>query len=198
MGQYNRSYAISDTTDPNNLILLREDIHSAFDNKSFILVPKEGKLVVHFLRYLPPVTDIFHNREIGEMDVSKEMAYARFAWSLFPLIGGGNISKRTSGIFISVYDITGNQYLTKKMGKEEMTVTIRGDAGAKKRKILQANLNQMSEALEGNLEGIAHHLEVLLPPGIEAHYRDGHMELSVNEADKQEAEETAEASESSH
>ncbi|RPB26524.1 hypothetical protein L211DRAFT_770888, partial [Terfezia boudieri ATCC MYA-4762] len=54
----------SDSTDPNNLLLLREDLHSAFDNKAFILVPKQGRQVLHFIAYMPPVTDIFHNREI--------------------------------------------------------------------------------------------------------------------------------------
>ena len=51
MGQYNRSNSISDSTDPNNLLLLREDLHSAFDNKVFILVPKQGRQVLHFIGY---------------------------------------------------------------------------------------------------------------------------------------------------
>ena len=193
MGQYNRSNSTSDSTDPNNLFLLREDLHSAFDNKAFILVPKQGRQVLHFIAYLPPVTDIFHNRVIGCVHVSMEMAYARLAWSLFPLIGTGNIVKSNLGIVVTVFDSTSNQYVTRKMAKDVMAMTIQGNTAPRKHKLLGANLNHISEALKETLASIAHRLEVLLPSGIEAHYSSGAIGLSVEEAGELEIEETPES-----
>jgi len=142
---------------------------------------------------MPPVTDIFHNREIGCVEVSMEMAYARLAWSLFPLIRTGNIVKSNSGIFVTVFDSTLNQYVTRKMAKQVMAMTLRGNTAPRKRKMLDANLDQISEALKETLDSIAHRLEVLLPPGIEAHYSNGAIGLSVEEAGELENEETTES-----
>ena len=84
MGQYNYA-GTSSTTDPNNLILLRRNIHFNFNRKDFALVPKCGKSVVHYLSFKDPTTIAFHNRETGNLAICKQVAFARFAYTLFPL-----------------------------------------------------------------------------------------------------------------
>ncbi|KAK4978309.1 hypothetical protein LTR28_006308 [Elasticomyces elasticus] len=92
MSRYNLGPA--DTLDDTaNALLLRADLHIAFDKPRFTFVPKPAcdgsgmRLVVHLLEPSAELEHLYHNRELHASAVGIEMLYARFAWSLFPLLG---------------------------------------------------------------------------------------------------------------
>ncbi|KAJ9634073.1 hypothetical protein H2199_009104 [Coniosporium tulheliwenetii] len=92
MSRYNLGPA--DTLDDTaNALLLRADLHIVFDKPRFTFVPKPAcdgsgmRLVVHLLEPSAELEHLYHNRELHASAVGIEMLYARFAWSLFPLLG---------------------------------------------------------------------------------------------------------------
>lgn len=68
-------------------MLLRRDIHNLFDKRRLVLVPKQGKLVIHVLGSdagTPKLLTLYHNRSpLPLSGVSIEFLYARFAWAIF-------------------------------------------------------------------------------------------------------------------
>jgi hypothetical protein len=86
MSQYNiRSAATRDDTA--NALLLRADLHIAFDKPRIALVPKPAtdgsmRLVAHLLENSPKLEYLYHNRELHTSAVGVDMLYARFAWSV--------------------------------------------------------------------------------------------------------------------
>lgn len=76
------------TEDIKNCFLLRHDLHHAFNSRLFCLAVKEGKIVVHFLRRTYEVGACYHNLEfrLPAGEPALEFIWARFAWSVFPLI----------------------------------------------------------------------------------------------------------------
>jgi len=92
MSAYASNKQISDsnpTTDIDNLLALRKDLHSAFDKRVFVFVPKTnfGAFYVHFLARTPDFCPIYHNREVAALSsvISPQFLFARFAWAIFPL-----------------------------------------------------------------------------------------------------------------
>ncbi|KAL8935126.1 MAG: hypothetical protein Q9216_005576 [Gyalolechia sp. 2 TL-2023] len=91
MGQYNQNDLLSSTwqtDDMSNLIALREDIHTAFDRqRMFVLVPKQGIWMTHFLQPSHILGPMYHNvRAQLNDEVACEHVLARFAWAIFPLV----------------------------------------------------------------------------------------------------------------
>ena len=91
MSQYNRSLT-SSMDDTGNAMLLQASLHIAFDRPRFVFVPKpsgddsEMRLVLHLLEPSAEFEHLYHNRELHPSDVGVEMLFARFAWTLFPLL----------------------------------------------------------------------------------------------------------------
>ena len=113
MARYNgfntldQRYALDD---PRNGITLRSDLHSEFDAKRIVIVPKRGYLMdaeegptsepLHgsdhllVIRYMvqcldPQINllDSYHNRcTLGLDGIRPEFLYARLAWAIFPLL----------------------------------------------------------------------------------------------------------------
>jgi hypothetical protein len=90
MSRYNigTTATLDDTA---NALLLRADLHIAFDKPRVAFVPKpvtDGsmRLVAHLLEYSPELEHLYHNRELHPAAVGIEMLYARFAWSIFTLL----------------------------------------------------------------------------------------------------------------
>ncbi|RPB22140.1 hypothetical protein L211DRAFT_351032 [Terfezia boudieri ATCC MYA-4762] len=73
------------TSDVLNCLLLRDDIHRVFDNATFVIVPKNGKYVSHFLEQTTNLGHLYHNCETWELGVRAEFLYARFAWAVLQL-----------------------------------------------------------------------------------------------------------------
>lgn len=91
MARYNNGpgYSLDDTA---NVMLLRADLHIAFDKPRFVFVPKPSddrgiRLVFHLLGSSDEYEHYHHNRELHESKVSADLLFARFAWTLFPLLG---------------------------------------------------------------------------------------------------------------
>ena len=76
---------LDDTT---NALLLRADLHVAFDKPRIAFMPKpagdsgEMRLVAHMLEYSPELEHLYHNRELHPTVVDIDMLYARFACSV--------------------------------------------------------------------------------------------------------------------
>jgi hypothetical protein len=73
---------------PRNLFCLWLDLRfGGFDKGQFAMVPKSGKLVVHFLGFGPETAPLYHNLVFDYRNrVSHEVLYARFAWALFKMV----------------------------------------------------------------------------------------------------------------
>ncbi|KAF2023443.1 hypothetical protein EK21DRAFT_80903 [Setomelanomma holmii] len=90
MSRYNTG-STATLDDTPNALLLRADLHIAFDKPRVALVPKPAtdgnmRLVAHLLEYSPELEHLYHNRELHPTAVGVDMLYARFAWSVFTLL----------------------------------------------------------------------------------------------------------------
>ena len=74
--------------DSRNLFALRYDLQlSQFDQAQFVIVPKFGTFVVHFLRRSQESAHRYHNTKFDHKRVlSHELLYARFAWALIRIV----------------------------------------------------------------------------------------------------------------
>ncbi|CCG82270.1 protein of unknown function [Taphrina deformans PYCC 5710] len=75
------------TDDVANSLLMRTDIHRAFDQARFCIVPKEGRWVAHFLEKTVHLASQYHNRPLPvPSNVAPQFFLARLAWAIFPRI----------------------------------------------------------------------------------------------------------------
>jgi hypothetical protein len=83
--------------DPGNMLLIRSDLHKPFDDRLFMFFPK-GDL-----------SQLYHNVEIHPVPhCCPEFLFARFAWSVFPLLGGF-LSRRAPRFVVTVNAETGER-----------------------------------------------------------------------------------------
>jgi hypothetical protein len=73
---------------PRNLFTLRWDLNlGQFDQAGFVIVPKLGQLVVHFLQPAHQSAHQYHNVQFDHKNtLSHEALYARFAWALMKIV----------------------------------------------------------------------------------------------------------------
>lgn len=80
--------------DPSNVMLLREDLHTSFDQLKFVFVPKatangDSTLVTHLLVDSSELCRLYQNTELHSIDgIAREFLFARFAWSIFYFLEG--------------------------------------------------------------------------------------------------------------
>lgn len=90
MGEYNINLSLSGDhviDDISNAISFRPDIHTLFDNGSFVIVPKESRWVAHFCTLTNTIGSLYHNTPLDKpLNVSPELLLVRFAWTVFPFI----------------------------------------------------------------------------------------------------------------
>ena len=73
--------------DRSNAFLLRQDIHTTFDDRKFVIVPKQTQWVVHFLESTCNLLPMYHNTSVSlHKSVSPQFLLVRFAWAIFPLM----------------------------------------------------------------------------------------------------------------
>jgi hypothetical protein len=90
MARYNngQGYSLDDTA---NVMFLRADLNIAFDKPRFVFVPKpsngRGIQPVFHLLGSSEYEHHHHNRDLHESKISVDLLFARFAWTLFPLLG---------------------------------------------------------------------------------------------------------------
>ncbi|MCJ1422838.1 hypothetical protein MMC29_000718 [Sticta canariensis] len=80
--------------DPSNVILLREDLHTAFDQLKFVFVPKsaingDSTLITHLLVDSSELCRLYQNTQLHSIDgIPREFLLTRFAWSIFHFLEG--------------------------------------------------------------------------------------------------------------
>ena len=80
--------------DISNVMLLRSDLHTAFDQAKLVFVPKRSlaagdSFVTHLLASSTELRRLYHNTKLHPITgISHEFLLARFAWSIFPLLEG--------------------------------------------------------------------------------------------------------------
>ncbi len=90
MSRYNKNSA-STPDDLSNTILLRADLHIAFDNPKFVFVPKPSslrspQLVTHLVEASGELEHLYHNRLLQPMRSSIDLLFARFAWTILSFL----------------------------------------------------------------------------------------------------------------
>ena len=84
--------------DVSNLVLLRSDVHGAFDQRKFVFAPKYGQLCTHVLGASDQYRRLFHNTTLHPTALGAELLFVRFAWSIIPLVG--SFLKRGAGTWV--------------------------------------------------------------------------------------------------
>ncbi len=75
--------------DLSNAVLLRSDMHTAFDQRKFVFFPKDPEgFVLHMLEPTRDIGPLYHNTHLNIPYCSLEFLFARFAWSIFPSLSG--------------------------------------------------------------------------------------------------------------
>jgi hypothetical protein len=63
-----------------NLFALRRDLHSLlFDQAKWVVVPKGGQMVVHFISQSYEAAALYHNKTFNTAQLSHEFLFSRFA-----------------------------------------------------------------------------------------------------------------------
>ncbi len=81
-----RVYSLSEQKEENdsrNLFALRWDLHSLlFDQAKWVVVPKGGQMVVHFIGQSYEAAALYHNQAFDTAQLSHEFLFSRFAWAI--------------------------------------------------------------------------------------------------------------------
>lgn len=93
------------TCDVENCLLLRQDLHTAFDAKQFVFIPKCRSWRIHFLASTADYGRLFHNRRPLVLQVSAQFLYARFAWAIISRV---KTFAELPGVKVRVRVSTGN------------------------------------------------------------------------------------------
>ncbi|KAK4977389.1 hypothetical protein LTR66_010734 [Elasticomyces elasticus] len=116
--------------DISNVIALRPDIHTTFDDRRFVIVRKKGQWVVHFTDLTNDLGRLYHNTLLRlHQDVSSKCLLVRFAWAIFPSVmkflstGAGRVVR----VRITVDDEF--REATRKIGTEEARNTFATSRG---------------------------------------------------------------------
>jgi hypothetical protein len=74
--------------DPRNLFTLRGDLnYFLFDKADFVIVPKCGRLYVHFLQHCEEAGQAYQDVIFDHSSsLSRELLYARFAWAILNIV----------------------------------------------------------------------------------------------------------------
>lgn len=78
------TYVVDDVS---NAVSLRPDLHRAFDDKKFVIVPKSKKWLIHFIGQTNGLGKLYHNTDIVVPNgVKATNLLVRFAWAIFPTL----------------------------------------------------------------------------------------------------------------
>lgn len=111
MARYNTGSAAT-LDDTSNALLLRADLHIAFDKPKFVFVPKPSsdpekpRLVTHLVEASAELEHWYHNRALHSVGSSIEVLFVRFAWTIFPLLDGFLVSPVSRRLLLANRDRT--------------------------------------------------------------------------------------------
>ncbi|KAK2467350.1 hypothetical protein APHAL10511_000585 [Amanita phalloides] len=81
-----RVYSLSEQKEENdsrNLFALRWDLYSLlFDQAKWVVVPKGGQMVIHFISQSYEAAALYHNQTFNTAQLSHEFLFSRFAWAI--------------------------------------------------------------------------------------------------------------------
>lgn len=90
MHEYNDKQDLSGdmiTDDLANSLLMRCDLHRAFDSAKFAIVYKQGRWVAHFMEHTTNYASEHHNRPLPiPVTIAPQFLLARLAWTIFPRV----------------------------------------------------------------------------------------------------------------
>ena len=92
MGQYFRSCMAINMDDTGNCLLLRADLHTSFDARKFIFVPKgttskSPSFVTHIIEISTILASLYQNVALQPLiNIPVEFLFVRFAWAIFPYL----------------------------------------------------------------------------------------------------------------
>ncbi|TAQ89904.1 hypothetical protein B7494_g1778 [Chlorociboria aeruginascens] len=96
--------------DLSNVVLLRSDMHTAFDQRKFVFFPKDPQgFVLHMLEPTSDIGQLYHNTRLNIPQCSLEFLFARFAWSIFPSLSGFLSRPAKSRLVVRVEADTGRR-----------------------------------------------------------------------------------------
>lgn len=72
--------------DDANIMLLRADLHRSFDKRRFTFLPKQQGILVTHVFESESLRDLYHNVKLNQTYIAPEYLFARFAWTVLPLI----------------------------------------------------------------------------------------------------------------
>ncbi|KAF8308465.1 hypothetical protein F5887DRAFT_912377, partial [Amanita rubescens] len=92
-----------------NLFTLRWDLRlGLFDQAGFVIVPKLGQLVVHFLQTTNQSAQLYHNVQFDHKNtLSHEALYARFTWALMKIVKSSTAADMKEFRFLTASDTDG-------------------------------------------------------------------------------------------
>ncbi|KAF2123570.1 hypothetical protein P153DRAFT_371550 [Dothidotthia symphoricarpi CBS 119687] len=165
MAQYGLGTSAATPQNTANALLLRADLHLAFDKPRFAFVPKPAgdnsmRIVTHLLEPSAELQHLYHNRELHPSAVGGEMLFARFAWSIFPLVSEflcRNVDRRLALQARHADLLDDRGYVSAAKCKTFTTAGIRQEkADSKKRK---SNPNVVSESEDADLTEVEEQAE---------------------------------------
>ncbi|KAL9616337.1 MAG: hypothetical protein Q9160_008780 [Pyrenula sp. 1 TL-2023] len=132
-----------------NALAMRADIHRAFDDCNFVLVPKCGHWTVHFLEKTYDLGPMYHNRPIEVASVPTEFILTRFAWAIFPLVKP--FMEQGLGRIVKIREQRGQEFyeVVKELDTAsfaQMTATNRGRSNSPKKRKATDPLPPIAEA----------------------------------------------------
>ena len=93
---------------PTNALAMREELHTAFDQKAFVFVMKENTWTTHFLRPTYEFREEYHNMPVTiNPGVSTQFLLARLAWAIFPFAKRFLVSGRNRWVLMYSVDTSG-------------------------------------------------------------------------------------------
>lgn len=88
MNRYGNNHVSSrpGINDDANTMLLRADLHRSFDKRRFTFLPKRHDTIVTHVFGSESLRDIYHNVELNTTYIAPQYFFARFAWTILPLL----------------------------------------------------------------------------------------------------------------
>lgn len=147
--------------DMSNGLVLRSDIHVMFDTPAFVIVPKQGEWVAHFLITTRDLGRLYHNATVQlAPSVSTEALLTRFAWSIFPAAWIAQSGSGTRRLRVCMEESQGPVYTVQDMNIDKFlnVASSRSRSRSPKRRVIEGTT---STALEPSLPGGSSNLKRL-------------------------------------
>lgn len=149
------------TCDVANCLLLRQDLHTSFDSKHFVFVPKLNSWRIHFLTTTADYGRLLHNRKPLALQVSPRFLYARFAWAIISRV---KTFAELPGVKVRVR-VDGGQWQDSIIPSDVLRVGI-GPPAKRRRRDADADAEDGSPQDNGSAFDAQDEVQTTLPTGV--------------------------------